>query len=191
VPAQNRIWRDDRRHLREQPAPQSVSQLAQPPPLVVGEAQPPTSKPRLEDSILFAKKCDQIRLLTVKPPAHRRDQQFEREHRRSLRCYADRSVGHYGGHTNDQFVRESLMVSFVMVVHDIFTDRASQVALAQRDQSMQALELDGSNEPFRMCVTVRSADGRLDHVDTGRAQEREYRAAPFSVAIANQHRTRV
>ena len=96
VPAQNRIWRDDRRHLREQPAPQSVSQLAQPPPLVVGEAQPPTSKPRLEDSIPFAKKCDRIRLVTMKPPTHRRDQQFEREHRRSLRCYADRSVGHYG-----------------------------------------------------------------------------------------------
>ena len=81
VSAQNRIWRDERRHLREQLAPQSVSQLAQPPPLVVGEAQPPTSKPRLEDSILFAKKCDQIRLLTMKPPTHRRDQQFEREHR--------------------------------------------------------------------------------------------------------------
>jgi len=39
-----------------------VSQLAQPPPIVVSEAQPATSKPRLEDSILFAQKCDQIRL---------------------------------------------------------------------------------------------------------------------------------
>jgi len=50
-----------------------VSQLAQPPPLVVGEAQPPTAKPRLEDSILFVKKCDQIRLFTVQPTTHRRD----------------------------------------------------------------------------------------------------------------------
>jgi hypothetical protein len=42
-----------------------------------------------------------------------------------------------------------------------------------------------------MRVTVRSADGRLDNVDSGTAQEREHWAAPFSIAIANQHRARV
>ncbi|MET0165499.1 MAG: hypothetical protein ABW318_10905 [Vicinamibacterales bacterium] len=54
-----------------------------------------------------------------------------------------------------------------MVVRDILTDRASQVALAERDHSMQTLELDGPHEPFGMCVTVRSADGCLHNVDTG------------------------
>jgi hypothetical protein len=80
------------------------------------------------------------------------------------------------------------MVSFVMVVRDILTDRVSQVALAERDYSMQAFELDGPHEPFCMCVTVRSADGRLHNVHTGVAQGREYPAAPFSIVIANQHR---
>jgi len=35
------------------------------------------------------------------------------------------------------------MVSFVMVVRHVLTDRASQVALAERDQPTQAFELDG------------------------------------------------
>src|SRR4030095_11739714 len=83
------------------------------------------------------------------------------------------------------------MVSLVMVVRDILVDRASQVALAEWNQSMQAFELDGPHEPFCMRVTVRSADGRLDNVDTRGAQERDHRAAPFSIAIANQHRARV
>jgi hypothetical protein len=52
---------------------------------------------------------------------------------------------------------------------------------------MQAFELDGPNEPFCMRVAVWSADGRLDTLDTGGAQEREHWAAPFSIAIANQH----
>jgi hypothetical protein len=63
---------------------------------------------------------------------------------------------------NDQFVSKSLMVPFVMVVRDILTNRSSQVALAQRNQPVQALELDGPNEAFGMRVPVRRADGRLD-----------------------------
>jgi len=78
-----------------------------------------------------------------------------------------------------------------MVVRNILVDRVSQVALAEWNQSMQAFELDGPHEPFCMRVTVRSTDGHLDNVDSGTAQERERWAAPFSIAIANQHRARV
>jgi hypothetical protein len=60
---------------------------------------------------------------------------------------------------NDQFVIKSLMVSFVMVVIDILTDRASQVAFAQRDQSVQALELDGPDEALCIRVTVGARTG--------------------------------
>jgi len=62
------------------------------------------------------------------------------------------------------------------------------VTFAQRDHSVQAFELDGPNESFCMRVTVRSADGRLDNVDTRGAQERDHRAASFSIAITDQHR---
>jgi hypothetical protein len=65
------------------------------------------------------------------------------------------------------------------------------VALAERDQPTQAFELDGPNEPLCMRVAVWSADGRLDDLDTGGAQKREHWAAPFAIAIANQHRARV
>ena len=49
------------------------------------------------------------------------------------------------------------MVAFVIVVRDILTDRASQVALAERDHSMQTLELDGPHEPF--CPNMDRASG--------------------------------
>lgn len=65
------------------------------------------------------------------------------------------------------------MISFVMVVGHILSDRTSQVAVTARDQSVQALELDGPNEALGMRVTVRSAGGRLANVHTGGAQERE------------------
>ena len=83
------------------------------------------------------------------------------------------------------------MISFVMVVGHILSDRTSQVAVTARDQSVQALELDGPNEALGMRVTVRSAGGRLANVHTGGAQEREYRAAPFSIAITNQYSARM
>jgi hypothetical protein len=37
VPAENRVWGDDRRHLREQPTPQSVPQFAEASSLAVVE----------------------------------------------------------------------------------------------------------------------------------------------------------
>ena len=46
------------------------------------------------------------------------------------------------------------MVAFVIVVRDILTDRASQVALAERDHSMQTLELDGPHEPRSVPIWI-------------------------------------
>jgi len=64
----------------------------------------------------------------------------------------------------------------------------SAVPFAERDDSVQALLFHRPNKSFCMRVTVRSADGRLDNVDTRGAQESEHRAAPFSIAITDQHR---
>jgi hypothetical protein len=63
VPTENRVRRHDCRNSREQAPSEAVSQFAEPSPLVVLETHPPTSEPGLEDSILLAKKCDQIRPL--------------------------------------------------------------------------------------------------------------------------------
>jgi hypothetical protein len=80
VPAEYRVWRDDRRHLREQAPAQSVPQFSEASPLAVVEMQAPSTEPGLQNAILFPKKRDQICLLTMKPSTHRHDDQLKRSH---------------------------------------------------------------------------------------------------------------
>jgi len=80
VPAKNRVWRYDRRHLREPPTPQSVPQFAEASPLAVVETQAPSTKPGLQNSILFSQKRDQICLLTMEPRTHCHDDQLKQGH---------------------------------------------------------------------------------------------------------------
>ena len=93
------------------------------------------------------------------------------------------------GRSVNQLVGKPLVIPLAPVMGDELSQSA--VPFAERDDSVQALLFHRPNKSFCMRVTVRSADGRLDNVDSGRAQEREHRAAPFSIAIANQHRARV
>jgi len=95
VPANNRVWRDDRRHLREQLTPQSVPQFAEASPLPIVKTQPPSIEPRLQNAILLSQKRDQICLLTMKPGTYRQDDQLKQSHARSLGHSVDPVVGHY------------------------------------------------------------------------------------------------
>ncbi|HEU4690255.1 MAG TPA: hypothetical protein VFS23_17910 [Vicinamibacterales bacterium] len=74
VPAQNRVGRDDCRHLREQAPPKSLTEFAEPSALVVVETEALFAEARLENSIFLSQKRDQICLLTMKPPTYHRDQ---------------------------------------------------------------------------------------------------------------------
>lgn len=96
LPAQNRVWRDDGRHSREQATAQSVPQFAETSPLTVLETQAPSAEPGLKNAILFAQKRDQICLLTMKPRTYRHDDQLKQSHVRSLGDRIDSVVGHYG-----------------------------------------------------------------------------------------------
>ena len=95
VPAENRVWCDDRRHLREQTTPQSVPQFAEASSLAVVETQSPSTEPGLQNAILFSQKRDQICLLTMKPRIHRHDDQLKRSHARSLGDRVDPVVWHH------------------------------------------------------------------------------------------------
>ena len=99
VPAKNRVWRDDRRHLREQLTPQSVPQFAEASPLAVVETQAPAAEPGLQHSILFSQKRDQICLLTMKPRTYRHEEPLKQSHARSLGDRVDPVVGHYAVET--------------------------------------------------------------------------------------------
>ena len=74
MPAQNGIWRYDRRDLREQPAAKTMSQFSEGSALAVVETQALAGEPRLQQSILFAQERDDISLLTLEPSAQRGDQ---------------------------------------------------------------------------------------------------------------------
>ena len=95
MPAENRVWCDDRRHLLEQTTPQSVPQFAEATPLVVLETQAPSAEPGLQNSILFSQKRDQICLLTMKPGTYHQDDQLKQSHARSLGHSVDPVMGHY------------------------------------------------------------------------------------------------
>ena len=85
MPAENRVRRHESRHLREHATTKPVSQLTQPSPLAVVEAEALAREPGLQNAILFAQERDDVGLLAMEPAAQRRDQQLEREHARSLR----------------------------------------------------------------------------------------------------------
>ena len=70
--------------LREQPAAKPVSHCSEASALAVVETKALPGEPRLQQSILFAQKRDDIGLLTLEPAAQRGDHQLEREHGRSL-----------------------------------------------------------------------------------------------------------
>ena len=105
MPAENRVWCDDRRHLLEQTTPQSVPQFAEASPLPIVKTQPPSIEPRLQNAILLSQKRDQICLLTMKPGTYRQDDQLKQSHARSLGHSVDPVVGHYGSTTRPR--RES------------------------------------------------------------------------------------
>jgi hypothetical protein len=78
------------------------------------------------------------------------------------------------------------VIPFAMVVHDEFRERAPEMALPQRNHSVQALLFDRSDEPLSVRIRVRCALGRQDHADTSVGQLLSHRTAPFSIPIADE-----
>src|ERR1043166_2222549 len=67
-----------------------------------------------------------------------------------------------------------------LVVSHVLAQAVPQMALTDRDESVEALVLDRSNEPLRMRVAVRRAHRCLHDTDAGRSQQREDRATPLA-----------
>ena len=76
MPAQNGVWRNDRRDLREQPPPEPVSQFAEASALTVVETEALPGESDLQHSILFAQERDDIGLLTMETAAQGGDQHW-------------------------------------------------------------------------------------------------------------------
>jgi hypothetical protein len=54
----------------------------------------------------------------------------------------------------NQFVAQSLMIPFAMIVGDKLRDGASKVALAERDQAIETFLLDRADEAFSVSIGV-------------------------------------
>ena len=79
------------------------------------------------------------------------------------------------------------MIPFEMIVLDKLRDRASEVSLPQRNDSIQTLFLDRPDESLGVGIRVRSALRCQNHSDAGLAKPLSHRTAPLPIPIADQY----
>jgi hypothetical protein len=85
VPPEDRVRRDDRRDVREDPSAETLTDEGEPPTFVVTQPYTPAMQLRLQYAVLFPKKLDEIVLFPFEPAEQRGDDQVRRQHARSLR----------------------------------------------------------------------------------------------------------
>jgi hypothetical protein len=74
-----------------------------------------------------------------------------------------------------------------MIVRQILGDCAAEMPLAQRNQPIETFFLDRSHEAFGVRVCIRSVFGDRHDTDARLSEPTEYVAAPFPIAITDQH----
>ena len=84
--------------------------------------------------------------------------------------------------TRDQCVVNPLVIPLAMVMRDVIRDRSSQIPLADRNQPIEALFVDGSYEAFGIGIRIRRPIGRQHDADPRLAQPRVYRRTPLCIA---------
>ena len=85
MPPQNRLRRDNRRHLSEGPTSEPVAENSSPSPFVVGEPQSSALQLRPQYAVLLAEVLNQFPLLALEPCGNECDDELQRNHRASLR----------------------------------------------------------------------------------------------------------
>ena len=78
---------------------------------------------------------------------------------------------------------EPLVILFVVVVRDALADGATQRALADQDQALEAGVLDGAHEALRVGGQVRRAGGASDGGDIGRGERVAHARPEERVAV--------
>ena len=86
----------------------------------------------------------------------------------------------------DQPVVEALVVALEVIVLDELGDREAEVALAEGNELVEALGLDGEHEAFRERVQVWTSSGELEALDTCSAENRVERVGEQRVAVVKQ-----
>jgi len=77
------------------------------------------------------------------------------------------------------------MIAFVMIMRHILSHRATEVALPDRNQPVEAFFFDRSHESFRLGVRIGGALGDEDHVYARVPQSTPHVRAPLPITIAD------
>jgi hypothetical protein len=67
--------RNDRRHLREQPATEFLRSCSQPPPVIVAKSEASTADLLSQNSVFFHQEFDDVLLMLVHPAGQRREEE--------------------------------------------------------------------------------------------------------------------
>ena len=84
-------------------------------------------------------------------------------------------------------VVQALVISLPVVVLREGRQRAAEMGLPKEHATIQTFLFDGSDESFRVRVTVRRAVRRLDHAHPGGRQRLPKGQAPLRIPVADQH----
>lgn len=71
MPPQDRVRRDQRRHLTQDPSPAAVAGRREPAPLGLGQPHMPPCERRVEDAGLFTPVRDHVELVAIHPAGAR------------------------------------------------------------------------------------------------------------------------
>ena len=83
----------------------------------------------------------------------------------------------------DDLVFQALMVSFRVVMREIFSDRVSQLCLIEKDHSVETLRFDTSHKPFDVRVEIGGSRGQEKGFATRDFERGPKRFGKFCVAV--------
>jgi hypothetical protein len=78
------------------------------------------------------------------------------------------------------------MVALDVIVRPEFTNQATKMPLAERQDPIQAFLLNRSHEAFCVSIAVRRAGRRPDDANAGRPEYFLHRVGPVRISIADQ-----
>jgi hypothetical protein len=74
MPPQDRVRRDQRGHLTQDPSPEAVVVCRKSTPLGIGQSQSPPTEVLVEDAVLFPQVLDDLKLVTIHPARQRHEE---------------------------------------------------------------------------------------------------------------------
>lgn len=84
---------------------------------------------------------------------------------RSLAAFDRTGGSKRSRHPSNQSISNSLVISLVVVVLDVFSYSPTNVTLSNRDDLTQAFRFDGTNEPLGVRIRIWTSSRRLDRSD--------------------------